>query len=149
MTKKKNAPKRPAAVEGGDTAARVESTTNAHAQAGKWARTLLSLFFFYMLGHGVLPFLADLTPPGVDLKAMAEPRARRAPTHKSPNTHIPKECKTSCDGLHCPDGWLVDRSPDDACKCICSRADPAKLTRWDQQQKSNAEGPPRKQEAPS
>ena len=73
-----------------------------------------------------LPFLAELTPPGVDvdlIKREAQERAERAKDR----------CATVCDGMTCPEGWTTGRSPEDSCKCICVRKDPTTATAWDKE----------------
>ena len=73
----------------------------------------------------MLPWLAELTPPGVDPKAVAAassfpPTPLRGPRARTRAT----EC--------CPKGWSTGRAPDDPCKCICVRDDPTgRATEWD------------------
>ena len=71
-----------------------------------------------------LPFLAELTPPGVDIKIIQKEAEMKALRQKD-------RCATVCDGMTCPDGWDTGRSPEDQCKCICVRKQQDKPTEWD------------------
>ena len=87
---------------------------------------LLWMLTIYVLYKWILPWLADLTPPGVDLELIKREAEQRALLKKD-------KCATVCDGMTCPDGWTTGRAPDDRCKCICVRKDPNKATEWDKE----------------
>ena len=87
-----------------------------------WPRIALALATIVVLFRWLLPYIADLAPPGVDL-AEAE-RARLARLAKDDD-----ECSHACDGLRCPEGWTT--ALEDSCQCICKRLDATKRTRWD------------------
>lgn len=72
----------------------------------------------------LLPWLANITPPGVTAKA------ERAADVLDVRT--PEKCAHACDGLNCPDGWETARDPADDCKCICARSKPGERTAWDE-----------------
>lgn len=85
--------------------------------------TLIVVTLFVMF-KWILPYLADLTPPGVDVQLIQAEAVKRAARAKD-------KCATVCDGMNCPAGWQTGRSPEDHCKCICVRTDPSKATAWD------------------
>ena len=85
--------------------------------------TLIVVTLFVMF-KCILPYLADLTPPGVDVQLIQAEAVKRAARAKD-------KCATVCDGMNCPAGWQTGRSPEDHCKCICVRTDPSKATAWD------------------
>ena len=87
---------------------------------------LLSVFLLFGL---VLPWLANLTPPGVDPKMVAALAAQ-------PQVKPPQGANDPCRGMACPAGWTTALSPETAGKCICKRLDPTNEdTPWDAQQK--------------
>mmetsp|Transcript_18365 Transcript_18365/g.48387 ORF Transcript_18365/g.48387 Transcript_18365/m.48387 type:complete len:206 (+) Transcript_18365:95-712(+) len=83
----------------------------------------------YVLLAFALPWLADLTPPGVNMSLVAEETA--AAQHVGG-----RDCEHVCDALSCPAGWTTSISPTDACKCICKRMSEGKLTAWDLEQQA-------------
>lgn len=78
----------------------------------------------YLLFAFFLPFLANLTPPGVDPKAVADAVEAKIAL-------AARGCEDSCRGLSCPSGWTTARDKHDVCKCICVRIDPTIKTAWD------------------
>ena len=138
MARKKVAVAKPKPVDGEGRWAAASLPSRSQERAGALVRALLCLCASFVLVCYVLPYLAELTPPGVDLSATpAQDPATHRTSKSFPAEAIPKGCETSCDNLHCPDGWFVDRSPDDPCKCICVRSDPAQMTLWDLQQRAS------------
>ena len=97
----------------------------------------------YVLFAFLLPTLANLTPPGVDPKAVAAWAEEQAAVASA-------GCENACQGMGCPTGWVTKRSPDDYCKCICARADPSNVdTPWDLERKQKEEAAARaKQQQP-
>ena len=87
---------------------------------------MLWLIAIYVTFKWFLPFLAEMTPPGVDVKVIQREAELREQRSKD-------KCATVCDGMTCPDGWTTGRSPEDRCKCICVRKDPATATQWDKE----------------
>merc|ERR1711935_553770 len=87
-------------------------------------RPILILVTLFVMFKWMLPYLAELTPPGVDVHQIQVEAVKRA-------AHIKDKCATVCDGMNCPAGWETGRSPEDHCKCICVRKDPTKATVWD------------------
>lgn len=116
----------PAAIASGDTAARLRP----------FAKPAAYIFATYLLFALILPFLANLTPPGVDPKMVALLAEVPAPTG------VPAHCEDACKGMGCPAGWTTARAPDNPCKCICARVDPrSKGTPWDEEQKQKQQEP--------
>ncbi|KAL3924712.1 MAG: hypothetical protein SGPRY_003837 [Prymnesium sp.] len=94
----------------------------------RWAHgrvALLGLLVCSLLAF-LLPWLAELTPPGVNMTLVAE------------EVELKKngKCPGACDKLVCPVGWTTSLSSDGSCKCICTRLDPNKLTEWDLKNKA-------------
>ena len=91
----------------------------AHAK-----RPIVIILILVVMFKWILPYLAELTPPGVDIHQIQVEAVKRA-------ARVKDKCATVCDGMNCPAGWDTRRSPEDHCKCICARKDPAKATVWD------------------
>ena len=90
-------------------------------------KPVLGILAVYLLFSTVLPWLAELTPPGVDPKAVAA-----AASELPADTIARTACENACHGMGCPKGWSTGRAPDDPCKCICVRDDPTgRATEWD------------------
>lgn len=80
-----------------------------------------------LLRH-ILPMLAELTPPGVDLQAVHR-LAEQKVLSESHGCKDPNVCK----GMGCPSGWTTGLAPNDPCKCICVRLQA--ITPWDEERK--------------
>ena len=78
----------------------------------------------YMLFAFILPGLAEMTPPGVDPKAVAAAVQVKISLAQ-------RGCENACKGMSCPAGWTTGRDKQDVCKCICVRLDPSQTTAWD------------------
>ena len=89
-----------------------------------WPRIALALAAIVVLFRWILPYLADLAPPGVDLAEAERARVSRLAENVD-------QCAHACDGLRCPDGWTT--ALEESCECICKRIDAAKRTRWDEE----------------
>jgi len=86
-----------------------------------------------------VPWLARMTPPGIDGEAVLRFSNGQIPAPASANSsrgidasqnQNESECPDACSGLVCPwDGWEAGRSPTDACDCICVRL--KAVTEWD------------------
>ena len=87
-------------------------------------RPILIVMMLFVMFKWMLPYLAELTPPGVNVHQIQVEAVKRAARAKD-------KCATVCDGMNCPVGWETGRSPEDHCKCICVRKDPSKATVWD------------------
>ena len=87
-------------------------------------RPILIVMTLFVMFKWMLPYLAELTPPGVNVHQIQVEAVKRAARAKD-------KCATVCDGMNCPVGWETGRSPEDHCKCICVRKDPSKATVWD------------------
>ena len=87
-------------------------------------RPILIFVTLFVMFKWMLPYLAELTPPGVNVHQIQVEAVKRAARAKD-------KCATVCDGMNCPAGWETGRSPEDHCKCICVRKDPSQATVWD------------------
>ena len=87
-------------------------------------QVILGICLTYTLFRWALPALADLTPPGVDME-----QVRVAIEEEAQAAH--SGCPDACKGMSCPAGWTTGRDANDACKCVCKRINPQKLTAWD------------------
>ena len=96
-----------------------------------YAHVPLLVLGAYVLFALFLPWLAALTPPGVNMSLVAEDA--EAKLHPAAAA---KDCHGVCDALTCPAGWTTALSPDDPCKCICKRLETGKVTDWDLQQRA-------------
>jgi hypothetical protein len=120
---KKEKPSRPS---GGAKPAGPAALTSLKAALTSRLRPVIMLLLIAVTFRYVLPFLADLTPPGVDIKLIRQEAEKRALRAKD-------KCASVCDGMSCPEGWETGRSPEDHCKCICVRKDPLQATKWDKE----------------
>eukprot|EP00320_Phaeocystis_rex_P020470 CAMPEP_0119082906 /NCGR_PEP_ID=MMETSP1178-20130426/123492_1 /TAXON_ID=33656 /ORGANISM="unid sp, Strain CCMP2000" /LENGTH=167 /DNA_ID=CAMNT_0007065723 /DNA_START=55 /DNA_END=558 /DNA_ORIENTATION=+ len=104
-------------ADGARVLANVANVTNAK-------RPIFILLALVVMFKWILPFLAELTPPGVDIHQIQAEAVKRA-------ARVKDKCANVCDGMNCPAGWDTGTSPEDHCKCICVRKDPTKATAWD------------------
>lgn len=119
-SKKSTGKKAAAGGGGGGLPAGLSSALSTVKMLALW------IFVVFVTFKWCLPFLAELTPPGVDvalIRREAEERAARAKD----------KCASVCGGMTCPEGWTTGRSPEDRCKCICVRKDPVSATAWDKE----------------
>ncbi|KAL1528908.1 hypothetical protein AB1Y20_010230 [Prymnesium parvum] len=93
------------------------------------ARVPLLILSAYVLFAFFLPWLAQLTPPGVDMR-FAQLDAERKELEAA------DKCKGACDALACPEGWTTALSAEVACKCICKRLEMKTKTKWDLEQEA-------------
>ena len=118
----------PAASHTSDAMAKAKPRAAGSSSSGTkpaWPRVLtqakrptLIVVTLFVMFKWILPYLADLTPPGVDVQLIQAEAVKRAARAKD-------KCATVCDGMNCPAGWQTGRSPEDHCKCICVRKDPS------------------------
>jgi len=94
------------------------------AMSKRHAHTALLVLLVYVAFKWLLPWLAALTPPGINPEQVAQAAERQM-------RQAVAGCEDPCKGMNCPDGWTTGLKPDDECKCICVRQDPKKLTKWD------------------
>ena len=88
----------------------------------KYGQLIACVLATYLLFASVLPWLADLTPPGVNMSVVAEALVETVEL---------QECPGACARMTCPSGWVTGLSPKEHCKCICKRAEPGRATEWD------------------
>jgi len=74
----------------------------------------------------MLPALAAVTPPGVDLEAVKASAEYHVEVAKA-------GCGDPCKAMSCPPGWKTALHAQDPCKCICARVEAA--TAWDAAQR--------------
>lgn len=96
--------------------------------SGGWQTPVFGILGTVLLFWLVLPALADLTPPGVTPKLLAELAEQQTKLAEL-------GCADACRGMACPAGWTTGRSQKDLCKCICVRMNPDQPTAWDEQRK--------------
>ena len=78
----------------------------------------------------VLPWLAELPPPGVDMELVLR-------MENETLSAAQQGCTKSCNGMSCPTGWMTKLDME-KCKCICKRTDDSKVTPWDLERKAAA-----------
>lgn len=103
-------------------------------------RSCLAVLLAYVTLSHILPYLANLTPPGVDREEVLKDADYRA-------LAVARDCDDSCKGMSCPHGWVTTLSPDDVCKCICERLEDNKPTLWDEEQAQKKEAARKASEA--
>ena len=129
---------RPAKASAGAAKAAAHSKPLLGERAASLVWFLGSLALGVALLCYVLPFLAELAPPGVNLMAMAEqpdPRIGRDTKYSDGFVTCPGK-PDPCDGMKCPDGWMTSRKPNEPCTCICKRAVEGEETEWDRQRQA-------------
>ena len=89
-------------------------------------RNLAYVFVVYSIFKWVLPALAAVTPPGVDLEAVKASAEYHVEVAKA-------GCGDPCKAMSCPAGWKTALHAQDPCKCICARVEAA--TAWDAAQR--------------
>merc|ERR1712166_55711 len=67
-------------------------------------RPILIFVMLFVMFKWMLPYLAELTPPGVNVHQIQVEAVNRAARAKD-------RCATVCDGMNCPVGWETGRSP--------------------------------------
>ena len=108
-----------------------QSHTLLQAVTKRHGYSALQILALFVVFKWFLPWIADMTPPGVD------PRRVAAAAHEQAIAAT-KGCADACRGMACPAGWTTGRAPDDPCKCICVRLDPGSSTPWDEERKKAA-----------
>ena len=94
--------------------------------AQRHVRNLAYVFVVYSIFKWVLPALAAVTPPGVDLEAVKASAEYHVEVAKA-------GCGDPCKAMSCPAGWKTALHAQDPCKCICARVEAA--TAWDAAQR--------------
>ncbi len=87
-----------------------------------------------------LPWLASLTPPGVDIELI-----RTHADRSQPGIHA--NCENPCTGFKCPAEWKTSRCPIEHCKCICVRATPGVKTQWEKDREAGRMAMPYRSQA--
>lgn len=108
-------------------------STNTRLALGKlwtdFGRVPVVLLVTFFIFSCVLPWLAALTPPGVNMTLVAAIQ----------RDAIANQCQGACDALSCPVGWRTALAPELPCKCVCKRIDPKLETAWDLEERARKE----------
>ena len=102
------------------------AASNALGIALRHGRTFAYVLVVYSTFKWVLPALAAVTPPGVDLEAVKASAEYHVEVAKA-------GCGDPCKAMSCPPGWKTALHAQDPCKCICARVEAA--TAWDAAQR--------------
>jgi hypothetical protein len=102
------------------------AASNALGIALRHGRNLAYVLVVYSTFKWMLPALAAVTPPGVDLEAVKASAEYHVEVAKA-------GCGDPCKAMSCPAGWKTALHAQDPCKCICARVEAA--TAWDAAQR--------------